>query len=227
VTLLTAVRAALGAAAVPEDAEPMRAYMKSALPFWGVKKKARQAALTPVFAAHPVAGRAALEREVRALWFGATHREERYAALDLMRRREHRGLWTPAALPLLEELVVTGAWWDLVDELATKLVRATLGNAPESAETLRRWSRGDDLWLRRAAILAQIGLEDTTDRALLAELIEPAIPSSEFFLRKAIGWALRDLSKVDPDWVRAFVDGHSGLSGLSRREALKHLGPRS
>ena len=144
----------------------MRAYMKSALPFWGVKKKARQAALTPVFAAHPVAGRAALEREVRALWFGATHREERYAALDLMRRREHRGLWTPAALPLLEELVVTGAWWDLVDELATKLVRATLGNAPESAETLRRWSRGDDLWLRRAAILAQIGLEDTTDRAL-------------------------------------------------------------
>ena len=99
-----------------------------------------------------LAGAASREREVRALWFGATHREERYAALDLMRRREHRGLWTPAALPLLEELVVTGAWWDLVDELATKLVRATLGNAPESAETLRRWSRGDDLWLRRAVI---------------------------------------------------------------------------
>ena len=225
-SLLGDVRAALRAVAVPADAAPMRAYMKSDLPFWGVKKKARVAALEPVFDRHEVTGRPALEREVRDLWYGATHREERLAALDLMRRPEHRALWTTKALPLLEELIRSGAWWDLVDELATKRVRAVLERDPlGAAPVLRRWARRDDLWLRRAAILAQVGRKSATDRALLADLIQPALDSPEFFLRKAIGWSLRDLAKHDPDWVRGFVAEHSGrLSGLSRREALKHVG---
>jgi 3-methyladenine DNA glycosylase AlkD len=91
------------------------------------------------------------------------------------------------------------------------------------APVVRGWAEDEDLWLRRTAVLSQLGSGLGTDRDLLTDVIEANVGSREFFLRKAIGWALRDLAWKDPDWVRTFVDAHSGLSALSRREALKHL----
>ena len=94
------------------------------------------------------------------------------------------------------------------------------------ATVVRRWSVDDDMWLRRTAILSQLGSGLRTDRVLLTDVIEANAASTEFFHRKAIGWALRDLAWKDPEWVDAFVAAHPGLSGLSRREALKNLRPK-
>lgn len=217
-----AVRAALEAVAVPADAEPMRAYMKSEMPFLGVKKPARAAALRPVLAAFATKDGAVATARALALFRAAGHREERYAALDYLRR--HQRLLRVEHLPALEELIVTGAWWDYVDEIAAHLVGGVLARDRERTEPiLRTWAHGDDLWKRRTAILAQLRFRDTVDRAFLAECIEPSIRRSEFWLKKAIGWALRDLSRVDPAFVRAYVDAHPELSALSRKEALRLL----
>ena len=221
--LIDGIRSALRSAADPSRAEGMRAYMRSELPFLGVTKPARSAALRPLLAAAP-ADRAVWEATVRALYDDATFREERYAALALLAAKVGRRWHDPDLVPLLEHLVVTGAWWDLVDETAAKHVARTHRAHPAPmAEVLRGWSVHDDLWLRRAAILGQLGSGLATDRALLVDVIAPSLDRSEFWLRKAIGWALRELAWRDPDWVRAYVEATPALSPLSRREATKHL----
>lgn len=234
--LIAAVRSALRDAAVPADAGPMQAYMKSAMPFWGVKKAARTRALRPVFVAHPLATDELLPT-ARALWDRATHREERYATLDLLRRREHRAHLRFESLPFYEHLIRSGAWWDLVDEIAAHQVGAILAADPhETAVVLRGWVRGDELWTRRTAILAQLRFGDRTDQELLADCLAPALEDrvprpdprtkdERFFLRKAVGWSLRQYARTDPDWVRRYLAEHEGaMSGLSKREAQKHLG---
>ena len=222
--LVDDVRVALAAVADPERAVAMRSYMKSAMPFRGAPKPVQVAALRPVLAAHPVTDRATWDATVRELYDGAAFREERYAALAVLDLRAARAWRDPDLVPLLEHLVMTGAWWDLVDVVAGRQVAPLHRAFPaEMAAVVRRWAEHDDLWLRRTAILSQLGSGVGTDRALLTDVIEANVESREFFHRKAIGWALRDLAWKDPDWVRAFVDAHPGLSPLSRREALKNL----
>ncbi len=224
--LVRDVRAALAAVADPERAPAMQAYMKSAMPFRGAPKPVQVAALRPVLAAHPVPDRATWEATVRELYDGASFREERYAALALLGARAARAWLDLDLVPLLEHLVVTGAWWDLVDDVAGHQVAPLHRSFPaEMGPIVLGWAHDEDLWLRRTAILSQLGSGLGTDRALLTDVIEANVESREFFHRKAIGWALRDLAWKDPDWVRAFVDHHPDLSGLSRREALKNLGP--
>jgi 3-methyladenine DNA glycosylase AlkD len=223
--LVSAVREALRLAADPAAAPAMQAYQKSELPFYGVARPRLVAALRPVFAAHPPADRDTWDASVRELYDEATHREERYAALHLLRVREARSWHDPDLVPLLEHLVVLGAWWDLVDEIAARQVAPLHRAYPGAlAPVIRHWATADDLWLRRTAILSQLRSRDATDRDLLTAVIEPNAESREFFLRKAIGWALRDLAHDDPDWVRAYLAAHGdALSPLSRREAAKHL----
>jgi 3-methyladenine DNA glycosylase AlkD len=130
-------------------------------------------------------------------------------------------------MPLWQKLIRSGAWWDVVDDIATHLVRDTLLPSPISEGTrLRRWAGDDSLWVRRAAIICQVGARERLDQSLLTDVIVPNIADRDFFIRKGIGWALRDHARVAPDWVRHFVDAHPDLSGLSRREALKHVGAR-
>ena len=225
--LVLAVRTALAEAADPVRAPAMQAYMKSAMPFRGVPKPRRTAALRPVFAAHPQTDRRRWVSSIRELYDDAEFREERYAALALLAVRDARPWHDPDLVPLLEHLVVTGAWWDLVDEVAGHHV-APLGRSYPGPmrPVVLRWAHDEDLWLRRTAILSQLGSKAATDRGLLAECIAPSASSPEFFLRKAIGWALRDLAHHDPDWVRAYLDQQGDrLSPLSRREAGKHLLP--
>ena len=165
------------------------------------------------------------------LWEDATHREEWYAAVALLRHRAYRAWLDPDLLPLLEQLVRTGAWWDVVDEIASHLVgQVLLDHRGVVTPVMDAWSVDDDsLWVRRTAMLAQLrhGEETDTDlleRVLVANLDDTAY-GKDFFVRKALGWALRQHARTDAAWVRTFVSTHADrLSGLSRREALKHLG---
>jgi 3-methyladenine DNA glycosylase AlkD len=233
--LVDAVRRELAAAADPAKAPGMQAYMKSAMPFHGVQAPAQRRIFRAVFAAHPVGSFAAWRATVLALWREAGHREERYAAVALAsdrRYRPHRPHRTSMqALPLYRELIVTGAWWDLVDPVATRPLAELLAErrAPMTRE-LRGWSRAPDRWLRRAAIICQVNAKAGTDLELLYACIEPSLAERDFFIRKAIGWALRAYAWTDPDEVAGYVRANQQrLSALSRREALKNLGggPRS
>lgn len=225
--LVDAVRAALGTAADPGRAPAMTAYMKSDLPFLGVTAPRRASALRPVLAAHPPTDRARWEATVRALWDEATHREERYAALALLEVRTARSWLDPGLVPLVEHLVVTGAWWDLVDQVAGRTVAPLHRLHPDALRpVVLRWAGDDDIWLRRTAVLSQLGSGQSTDRDLLAEVALANADRPEFWLRKAIGWALRDLARSDPAWVAGFLAAQGEhLSPLSRREAARHLGP--
>jgi 3-methyladenine DNA glycosylase AlkD len=223
--LIAAVRAALEARADPARAKGQQAYMKSAMPYRGLTAPALRAALRNVFVAHPITERATWTATVRELWDEATYREERYAAIGLVRHPAHHA-WARerAVIPLLRHLIVTGAWWDYVDDLATHCVGPILAAHPQEAGRIRAWATDDDMWLRRTAILAQLIFAADTDRQLLLDCIEPNLLDREFFIRKAIGWALRQFARTDPNWVAAVVaDWADRLSPLSRREALKHL----
>jgi 3-methyladenine DNA glycosylase AlkD len=221
------VRATLRAAADPSKAAPMQAYMKSAMPYYGVPSPARRVISRAVRTRHPFDDRARWERAIRRLWDEAEHREERYVAIDLTDRRPWQDAGT---IPLYRHLIVTGAWWDFVDEVAIRRVGPILRADPiPVGATLRAWAVEEDLWLRRSAIIAQVGSKSATDTALLTEVIDANLGDHalerNFFIRKGIGWALREHAKTDPQWVRAFVDARTGrLSALSIKEATKHLG---
>jgi 3-methyladenine DNA glycosylase AlkD len=221
--LLTAVRAGLAALADPVKAPQMQAYMKSAMPYRGVATPPRRTLMKELLAARPPTARATWAATVRALWDGAAYREERYAAIDLCGHRSARAWQDAATVPLYEHFIVTGAWWDHVDAVAIHLVGPILRADPAGVgPTIRRWITAEDRWLRRSAIIVQIGTKRATDTALLVAAIEPHVDDRDFFIRKGIGWALREYAKTDPEWVRSFVATHE-LSALSRREATRHL----
>jgi 3-methyladenine DNA glycosylase AlkD len=229
-TYVGAVRAALAGAGDPVRAAQQRAYMKSELPYVGLTAPELRALLKPLLVEHRFIDRAAWESAVLELWEDVTHREEWYAAVALLRHPAY-GAWVdPDLLPLLEQLVRGGAWWDVVDEIASHLVgQVLLDHRAEVTPVMDAWAVDDDsLWVRRTAMLAQLRHAEHTDvdlleRVLVANLDDTAY-GREFFVRKALGWALRQHARTDAAWVRTFVRTHAGrLSGLSRREALKHL----
>ena len=222
------VIAALRDAADPVRAPQQQAYMKSDMPYFGVSVPDCRRIAAAVFRAHPLPDAGAWEAAILDLWRRAGRREERYAAIGLLHFKRYAGWLEPARLPMVEEMVVTGAWWDYVDAIAGRGMGAMLAAHPRPVKAaLREWAKDDDIWKRRTAILAQLKAKGETDTALLADAIRPSIGDPEFFLRKGIGWALREYSKTDPAWVLAFVEAHPGLSVLSRREALKHLERRN
>jgi 3-methyladenine DNA glycosylase AlkD len=223
--LVADLRQALAEHADPDRAPDMQRYMKSALPFRGLTSPVLRATVRPLLSRVPAA-RADREATIRLLWDEAAFREERYAALALLEARPLRGWRDPDLVPLVEHLVRTGAWWDLVDQIAGRTVAPMHREQPRQMRpVVLAWSRHEDLWLRRTAVLSQLGSKAATDRDLLAQVVLANADRTEFWLRKAIGWALRDLARTDPGWVRAFLATHGDrLSALSRREAAKHLG---
>lgn len=219
--LVERVRAGLAERADPEAAPAMQVYMKSAMPFRGVPKPARTGLLREL--ADGLDDPVTVETAAVALWDGAAYREERYVAVAMARRLRP----DPGRFPLIEHWIRTGAWWDLVDEIAVHLVGPLLRADPVRAgPVVRGWMVDDDRWLRRTSVIAQLGARSATDVGLLADAIEANQDDPDFFLRKAVGWALRQHARTDPEWVRAFVAAHPRLSPLSRREALRHVGVR-
>lgn len=226
--LVDAVRSALAGAGDPERARQQQAYMKSAMPFRGLSAPELRLLLRSVLAEHRLPDPGTWRDTARALWDGAGHREEWYAAIALLRHRHYRDWVDPDLLPLLHHLVTTGAWWDVVDEVASHLVGGVLaGHRTAVTPVVRRWASAvDSMWVRRTAILSQLRHRGATDTGLLADAIDANLVDttygSEFFVRKAIGWALREHSRSDAAWVRAYVAARAErLSPLSRREALR------
>jgi len=223
VTLLTKLRREFRRLADPAKAPQMQAYMKSAMPYHGIPVPLVRSVCRPLFADLTFVGAAAWQDQVLHLWRHASFREERYAALNLCAHRLSRPFHRPDAMAMYEEMIVTGAWWDYVDDLSHR-VGAILRDHPRRMKPLmRRWSRCDDMWKRRVSIICQLDFKAQTDLDLLYACIEPSLGSKEFFLQKAIGWALRQHAWTDPQEIIRYVGGEPRLAPLSRREALKNI----
>lgn len=221
--LLARLRAALAAAGDPARAAGQQAYMKSAMPYHGVMTTPQRAIFRGVLADFAFTSVDVWREAVLHLWRNAAYREERYAAIWLSGHRRAAAFQSMPALPMYEEMIVAGAWWDYVDEIATHRLPVLLRrDRAEMTRAMRAWSQGEDVWKRRAAILCQLPMRGDTDLELLQACIAPSLGSREFFLRKAIGWALRQYARTDAAWVERYVREHAAeLSPLSKREALK------
>lgn len=224
-----ALRTVFAAHANPQRAAPMQAYMKSALPFYGIEAPLRRQLTAAVVKKHPAPDTQALAETMRMLWITSQRREERYAAMELARVGANTKLLNLELLPIYEQMIRDGAWWDYCDDISGNALARLLELYPrEMNPLLRRWARGKDLWLRRAAFLCQRKLKTTFDARLFYDCIAPSIGdgkfAGEFFIRKGIGWALRERSYQAPEEVIAFCRDHAAeLSPLTKREALKAI----
>ncbi|MGF1598681.1 MAG: DNA alkylation repair protein [Acidimicrobiales bacterium] len=215
------LRAAFEPLADPEAAPAMARYMKNHFPFLGLSTAVRRAAQRPTLSALAAASGDELIAFADACW-AQPEREFQYAAADAL-RRHHRALGA-RHLDALARCITTKGWWDTVDTLAAHAVGPLVARNPELVATMDRWVDGDELWLARTAILHQLQYADRTDADRLFAYAERRAGDTEFFIRKALGWALRQYARVDPEAVVAFVDAHHAeLSGLTRREALKRI----
>lgn len=222
--LVSRVRNELSQAADAEKAGPMQRYMKSAMPFYGVQAPQVKKICQAVFREYTFADQAGWHEAMLDLWRTATHREQRYVALNLAGIPHYRRFQDLATLDVYEEMVVTGAWWDLVDSVAGRLGELLADRRKPMTRAMKAWSRDADFWQRRAAILCQLAAKERTDEKLLFACIRANVHHEEFFVRKAIGWALRNYAKTNPHAVVDFVTAHRAeLGPLSKREALRIL----
>ena len=201
-------------------AAPMKAYMRDQFEYLGIKMPNQRALLREFIAKHGLPELEELPTVLLALW-ALPEREFQYAALGLLGQFE--GSLPPDFIDTIEVLLTTKSWWDTVDSLTTHTVGIHFRRYPQVRErALGRWRQSDDIWLRRTCILFQNKYKTETDFDLLKAIICENLGSKEFFVNKAIGWALREYTRVDPDGVRAFV-AETALAPLSAREALKWL----
>jgi 3-methyladenine DNA glycosylase AlkD len=205
-----------------DRAVQMASYMRTDMAFYGVGAQPRRMVSRQLAREYPAASRADYEKGVRALWHG-THREEKYLAIAYA--RSFPRYVTLSSVPMYATMIVQGAWWDFVDEIASHLVGTVLLNQREGlTPTMEAWTVSDEMWLRRTSILSQLRHKAATDARLLDEACTRNLESTEFFIRKAIGWALREYAKTNPVWVLGYVERHEvEMSGLTFREATKHL----
>jgi 3-methyladenine DNA glycosylase AlkD len=218
------IRSELAAKADPTRAAGMQAYMKSTMPYHGVRMPGVRSICKVAFAEHSLSSSDEWQAGVLELWRAAEFREERYAAMELAGHRRYAAFRTSSVMPMFEEMIVTGAWWDHVDEAAHHVGQLLRADPVKMRPMMRAWSTDDNMWKRRVSIICQISFKKDTDLELLYANIEPNLADRDFFIRKAIGWALRAYAWTDPDEVARYVRAReSQLSGLSRREALKNI----
>ena len=198
----------------PQIAAEQAAYMKNRFPFLGLKAPLRRAIQKKVFT--PPEN---LEETLQALW-KMPEREYTYAALDLAvryRKKIHH-------LPFIKSLIESHSWWDSVDILASNVLGYFVEANPKHLETMDQWIEDDNFWVRRSALLCQLKWKKNTDHTRLFAYCKKCAHESEFFIRKAIGWALREYSKSAPEAVQQFIsENRSKLSPLSLREGSRHL----
>lgn len=206
--LVAAVKDGLAQAADPVKASGMRAYMKSAMPYRGVPAPRQDTVFRRVFAEYPLDGFGAWRQTVLALWRDAEYREERYAAIALTGHRRYREHQIPATVPIYEEMVVEGAWWDFVDAVAIHRIGPLVSSYPNDLKPLvRRWSTDENLWRRYTSTICQVAAKGSTDLDLLYDCLGANLADRDFFVRKAIGWALRQYAWTDPNEIQRFCGG--------------------
>jgi 3-methyladenine DNA glycosylase AlkD len=225
--------ASLAAHADPQRAMPMQAYMKSAMPYLGIAAPLNSRLTSEMVRQSPLPDATTLAETMLQLWRQAQFREERYAAIELAQLRPHALHISMQLLPVYEEMIVSGAWWDYCDDISGNGIAALLQRWPAQIKpVLRAWAHGDNMWLRRAAMICQRRLKHDFDAVLLYDTILPSIGRSpfakEFFIRKGMGWALRERSYAAPEEVQAFCREYADqLSPLTLREALKVIKKRA
>jgi len=214
------LKADLEVAADPVAAVPMAAYMRNQFPFLGIKTGALSQLLRARIAQSGLPDLADLDLILRELW-ALPEREFQFAGIGLLEK--YLKVLPPNFIDSLAYLIKTKSWWDTVDSLAGTSVGTHFKRYPAVRDaTLPDWRQSQHLWLRRSCILFQLGYKQETDFELLKDIIRENLGSKEFFINKAIGWALRTYSRVDAQAVRSFV-AETDLHPLSAREALKWL----
>ncbi len=205
-------------------AKSQQAYMKTTMPFWGLSNAEGRKLCREVFKQFPVTTKENWLAVAQHLWRKADHREEWYAVIDWTGLRAAREWQQADVLPLYEEMITSSAWWDTVDAIAAHRVGTLLKNQPSKLKpVLLKWAKDEHLWKRRTAILSQLTFKADADLDFLFATMKPSLERKEFWLRKAIGWALREQAEFHEAEVLAFVRAHHDvLSGLTKREALKH-----
>jgi 3-methyladenine DNA glycosylase AlkD len=204
----------------PTQAAPMKKYMRDQFEYLGIKTPQNRTLLRQhidEFGLPPIQD---LDRVLRELW-KLPQREFQYAGVGLLGHFEKQ---LPAEfIDTVEYLIITKSWWDTVDSLASGTVGTHFRRYPLiKSKYLTLWRTSENIWLRRTAILFQLNYKKETDFELLTDIIRENLGSKEFFINKAIGWALRQYARVDPKAVKTFVASNP-LHPLSKREALKHL----
>lgn len=212
----------LAARADPAKALPMAAYMKQRFVFFGIPTPTRRKTVSPVL--NPI-GRSldadGLLDLAQSLWC-FEERECQYVAVDLLVKHAER--FEPRHEPQLAALIQAKSWWDSVDLLATHVYGSLCRHSEPMQARMHEYAVHKNMWLRRVAILHQLKYASETDRTRLSYILTANLDQSDFFIRKASGWALRQFARTDPNWVRNWLDTRSTpVSGLTRREALKHL----
>ncbi|MEU6368805.1 DNA alkylation repair protein [Streptomyces sp. NPDC046931] len=212
---------AYAAAADPERAAAMRAYMKDVAPFLGLTTPVRRALSRTVLAGTPRPDETDCTAIALRCW-ALPEREYHYFAVDYLRRHVRR--LSSGFLPMTRHLVSTVPWWDTVDALASHVVGGLVTADPGLRNAMDTWIEDDHLWIARTALLHQLRHKEATDTRRLFAYCVRRSDHPDFFIRKAIGWALREYAKTDPEAVREFVAREEArLSPLSVREALKNL----
>jgi 3-methyladenine DNA glycosylase AlkD len=201
-----------------ENREAMEKYMRNQFAFFGIKTPERNALMREFLKENGKPPVDELPAIVRSLW-REPQRECQYAAMTLLDKRA-RDL-TKDHLPLIEEIILTGSWWDTIDLIASNIV-GRIHEKDGAEEYLEKWIHSDNFWLNRTAILHQLKYKERTDEKRLFRYILMHNESKEFFIQKAIGWALREYSKTNPEAVQQFID-RENLAPLSKREGLKHI----
>ncbi len=204
----------------PAIAVQQKAYMRNLFPFLGIKKPLRAKIQKEAWKRYPLSHEEELIEALTILW-QKPEREYQYSALDLA--YHYKKLWTPKIFLTFEELIRTKSWWDTVDLLASKQVGTLLSTHPELTLCMDKWIDDEDIWIRRSAIIYQLSYKETTDHERLFRYCKLRMHEKEFFIRKAIGWALRHYARTDPQAVIDFITKEKeSLSPLSYREAGKH-----
>ncbi len=201
-----------------EQGQKMAQYMQNRFAFLGIPKPQLKEIMKPYLKAGK---KLPFDREFVFACWEKPYREAQYVAVEyvLMQKK----LLVKEDLAVIERLITEKSWWETVDSLDAVCGTLVL-QYPELKKTMLDWSQSNNLWLRRTAIDFQQEYKELTDVALFTQIIENNLNSNEFFINKAIGWSLRDYSKVNPDWVREFLASHqNGLSALSIKEASKYL----
>lgn len=206
----------------PHRAQQQQAYMKSSMPFWGIAKPHADSLGKKFFSHHPPSNNQEYRETIEYFFMQACHREEWYAGLTYaMMFKKHV---TAENIDLYLWINRTCQWWDIVDTVSVHLIGKSLCKNSALSDYLTQWIQDENMWIRRTALITQLMYKSETDATLLAKLIEKTMHEKDFFIRKAIGWALRQYSKSNPIFVREFIHIYGNrLSNLSRKEGSKYL----
>lgn len=213
-----------------DDAEAMSKYQRNQFPFLGIKSQMRRDIIKPYLKEAKQEAKVRSQEDsaqtiidwafVEEFWAFA-EREFQYIVCDYL--KDMKKYLKPDDLPKLKTLIVEKSWWDSVDALV-KTIGYLVHQNPQLKPVMVTWSQSDNIWLKRASMIHQLGMKGQTDTVLLAETCENCLHSTEFFINKGMGWILRDYAKTNQTWVENFLKYHENdLSSLTWREATKHF----